>query len=69
MNKTLKVIEINEAIELAKKGIKVFCMTISDKPVVKNFKNLMIGDAFGKENDYIFFMFEEVSDENERTEN
>ena len=63
MNKKIRQIDINEALEITRKGGKVFVITSSNKPTIKNFSSLSIGEALGEKTDCILVVFEEVANE------
>lgn len=54
----IKQISITEAIECSKLGRKVYVITSVDRPVIKSFNNMAIGDVLNENNEYIFFVFE-----------
>ena len=60
MGKKIKQIDITEALERAKKGDKVYVLTGENKPIVKQFNNLSVGDVFKDSSEYIFFVIEEA---------
>lgn len=59
MKKKIKQISITEALELSKLGQKVYALT-PNKPTVKSFNNLSVGDVMKNESEYIFVLFEEA---------
>jgi len=64
MGKKIKQIDINEALEITRKGGKVFVITVSDKPTIKNFRTLAVGEALNDKSEYMLVIFEEVENEN-----
>ena len=64
MAKVIKQIDINEALEITRKGGKVFVITASNKPTIKNFSSLSVGAVFNEKTDCILVVFEEVANEN-----
>ena len=54
----IKQISITEAIEHSKLGRKVYVITSVDRPVIKSFNNMPVGDVLDDDNEYIFFVFE-----------
>jgi hypothetical protein len=61
MNKTIKQVDFNEAIELTKAGEQVLAITVIKKPSIKAFRNLLISEAVS--GNYIFQCVEGGSDE------
>lgn len=59
MNKKIRQIDITEALELAKTKEEIYVITNPDKPAVKLFKNMSVGDVLEEPNEYIFFVIEE----------
>jgi hypothetical protein len=57
MNKVIKQVDFDEAIELTRAGKHVLALTVLKKPSVKAFRNLLIGEAI--QGDYIFQLVEE----------
>lgn len=57
---TIRQISFNEAMELARTEIPVYVITNPNKPVIKSFRNLSIGEAIGDNGNYIFVVFEEA---------
>lgn len=55
----LKQIDINEALELTRTRNDIWVINNLDKPVVKNFNNMTVGNVIAKENDFIIFVIEE----------
>jgi len=64
MGKKIKQIDITEALEITRKGGKVFVITVSDKPTIKNFRTLAVGEVLNDKSEYMFVIFEEVGNEN-----
>jgi hypothetical protein len=64
MSKTVKQIDINKALEITRKGGKVFVITASDKPTIRNFHTLPVGEALSNKSDIVLVEFEEVDHEN-----
>lgn len=54
----IKQISITEAIEYSKLGRKVYVITSVDKPSLKLFNNMAIGEVLNENNEYIFIVFE-----------
>lgn len=54
----IKQITFNEAMDSVKAGKKVFVISNPEKPVIKSFSNLSIGDALEANGKYIFVVFE-----------
>ena len=54
----IKQITFNEAMDVTKSGGKVFVIANPEKPVIKGFSNLSIGDALEANGKYIFVVFE-----------
>lgn len=61
MNKTIKQLDFNEAVELTKAGEQVLAITVIKKPTIKAFRNLLISEAIS--GNYIFQYIEGGSDE------
>ena len=59
MGKKIKQITIAEALELAKENHSIYVITNPNKPVIKSFNNMSIGDVLGENTEYIFFVIEE----------
>lgn len=55
----IKQIDINEALELTRTRNDIWVINNLDKPVVKNFNNMTVGNVIAKENDFIIFVIEE----------
>lgn len=55
----IKQIDINEALELTRTRNDILVINNPDKPVVKNFNKMTVGDIIAKENDFIIFVIEE----------
>lgn len=72
MNRKIKQLPFDEAFKLATTGTVVYALStnINNRPLtIKKLSSILIGDVWEKQNDLIFFIIEEASDENERTEN
>ena len=55
----IRQIDFTEAMELTRSGKKVFVITDPEKPSIKQFKKLAIGEALCDNGKYIFVVFEE----------
>ena len=55
----IRQIDFTEAMEFIKSGKKVFVITNPEKPVIKSFSNLTVGEAIDNDETYIFVVFEE----------
>lgn len=59
--KNIKQIDIAKALELTRKGEKVYVITFNSKtPIIKSFNNLSVGDVLSEDNGYMFVIFEEA---------
>ena len=58
--KNIKQIDITEALELTKKGEKVYVISFGKAPIIKSFNNLSVGDVLKEDNGYMFVIFEEA---------
>jgi hypothetical protein len=59
--KKLKQIDITNALELAKNNDNnIYVITNPDKPVVKSFNKMSVGDVLAKPDEFIFFVIEEA---------
>ncbi len=56
----IKQIDITEALELTKKGDKVYVISFGKIPVIKSFNKLSVGDVLADNSGYIFVIFEEA---------
>lgn len=56
----IKQISITEALEFSKLGRKVYVIPSVDKPSIKSFNNMSVGDVLKEKSEYIFFVFEEA---------
>lgn len=56
----IRQIDFNEAMELTKTKAPVYVITNPDKPVIKSFRKLSIGEAIGDNKNYMFVVFEGV---------
>lgn len=61
MSKTVKQIDISNALERVKKGDKVFAISFGQngKVIIKNFNKLEVGDVLVDDSEYIFVVFED----------
>ena len=59
MTKKIKQISISEAMDLSKSGRKVYVIPSTDKPTIKLFNNMSVGDVLDENNEYIFIVFDE----------
>ena len=64
MAKKIKQIDITEALEITRKGGKVYVITFAGKPILKSFGKLAVGDVLSDKAEYMFVIFEEVENEN-----
>lgn len=60
MVKKIKQITITEALELAKGDVNIYVITNPNKPVIKSFNNMSVGDVLAENTEYIFFVIEEA---------
>lgn len=61
MKLILKQIDITEALELTKDNDnKIYVITNPDKPVIKRFEKMSVGDVLAKPDEFIFFVIEEA---------
>ena len=60
MSKKIRQIDISEALEISKKGEKVYVITFAGKPIIKSFNNMSVGDVLNENSEYIFIVFEEA---------
>ena len=60
MSKKIRQIDITEALESSKKGEKVYVIPSTDKPTIKIFNNMSVGEVLKDDSDYIFIVFEEA---------
>lgn len=58
MEKKIKQISITEALEYSKSGRKVYVIPSTDKPNIKLFNNMSVGEVLDENNEYIFIVFE-----------
>ena len=58
--KNIKQIHITEALDLAKKGEKVYVISFGKTPVIKSLNNLSVGDVLAEDKGYMFVIFEEA---------
>lgn len=56
----IKQIDFAEAMELSRTGKKVYVIPNPEKPVIKSFNNLSIGEAIDGSESMIFVVFEEA---------
>lgn len=56
----VRQISFSEAMELARTETPVYVITTPNKPIIKSFRNLSIGEAVADNNTYIFVIFEEA---------
>lgn len=63
MTKKIKQIDFNEALEITRKGGKAFVVTASDKPTIRSFRTLPVGEALSEKTDIVLVTFEEVANE------
>lgn len=56
----IRQIDITEALELAKTNTSVYVITNPNKPAIKSFNNMSVGDVLTEESEYIFFVLEEA---------
>jgi len=63
MAKKIKQIDITEALEITRNGGKVFVITASDKPTIKSFRTLAVGEVLSEKVDHVLVVFEEVANE------
>ncbi len=56
----IRQIEFSEAMELSRIGKKVYVIPNPEKPVIKSFNKLSIGDAIDGSESMIFVVFEEA---------
>lgn len=56
----IRQIDITEALELTKVNKKIYVITNPDKPVVKSFNTMHVGDVLKDNNEFIFFVIEEA---------
>ena len=64
MAKKIKQIDFNEALEITRKGGKAFVIMASEKPTIKSFRTLPVGEALSEKSDHVLVTFEEVAYEN-----
>ena len=64
MAKKIRQIDFSEALEITRKGEKVSVITASNKPTIKNFSALSIGEVLNEKSESILVVFEEVENEN-----
>lgn len=55
----IKQIDIITALELARTRNDIWVINNPDKPVVKNFNKMTVGDTIAKADNYIIFVIEE----------
>ena len=60
MGKKIRQIDINETLELARKGGNVYVITNPNKPGIKSLNNMSVGDVFAENTEFIFFVIEEA---------
>ena len=60
MEKKIKQISITEALEYSKSGRKVYVIPSVDKPSIKLFNSMSVGQVLNENNEYIFIVFEEA---------
>lgn len=60
MEKKIKQISITEALEFSKLGRKVYVIPSIEKPSIKLFNNMLVGDVLRENNEYILVIFEEA---------
>lgn len=57
---TIRQIDFTEAMKLVKTDVPVFVITNPNKPVLKSFNKLTIGDAISNGENFIYVVFEEA---------
>ena len=55
----IKQIDINEALELTKTRADIYVIANTEKPVIKNFKNMSVGNVISEADNHIIFVIEE----------
>ena len=63
MAKKIKQIDFNEALEITRKGGKAFVVTASDKPTIRSFRTLPVGEALSEKTDIVFVTFTTLGEE------
>lgn len=59
MARTIKQIDITEALERARKNEEIYVITGNKKPIIKKFNNLPVGEVMSENVEFIFFVIEE----------
>lgn len=63
MAKKIRQIDFNEALEITRKGGKAYVITASDKPTIRSFRTLPVGEALSEKSDYVLVTFTTLGEE------